>query len=325
MKDFGSYTEEKELARRRRWVWAVPVAVLVAALVVVAGVRAGAGPLVLQTLGSETDGDPAVSGGAEDGAGWVDGLLGRPSLSDEPLNVLVLGVDKRPGDEVEGSSNRSDTMLLVQVTPESGEVEMLSVPRDLLVEVEPGVEDRINTAYAYGGIDQSVSVFEDFTDVPVDRYAIVDFMAFRRVVDAMGGVEVNADDEIPSRFGIEDGIQTLNGREALIYARYRGTSGGDLDRIQRQRQVVAALRSKALKWDSVTKLPQIVRVMERNVETDLSARDGVFLGRALIKQGRNASMKSVQLQGTPDTLSNGDQVLVPDNEANEEILREFRY
>src|SRR5215210_2671605 len=94
--------------------------------------------------------------------------------SGDPLDVLVLGVDRRP-DAGEDSSTRSDTMMLVRVVPASGEVKLLSVPRDLYVEVESGKKNRINSAFAYGGVDQARSVMEDLTGVEIDNYVIVDF------------------------------------------------------------------------------------------------------------------------------------------------------
>src|SRR5918995_608590 len=146
--------------------------------------------------------------------------------SGEPLDVLVLGVDRRPN-SAEGESTRSDTMMLVQVTPATGEVKLLSVPRDLFIEVESGEKDRINTAYAYGGVEKARAVMEDLTDVDIDNYVIVDFEGFER----------------------------LNGHKALKYARYRGTPGADLDRIDHQQKMLAALRRQALRWDTVTRLP----------------------------------------------------------------------
>jgi LCP family protein required for cell wall assembly len=248
---------------------------------------------------------------------------GGEKVEDGPFNLLVLGVDERPESEEEGS--RTDTIMLVRVDPKTGDVRLLSVPRDLLVEIAPGQEDRINAAYNFGGIDQTITAFEDFSDVDVDHYAVVDFEGFTDIIDAMGGVEVDVEDEIPPSVKIEDGLQKLNGRQALFFARYRGTAGGDLDRIRRQQQLVAALRSQAFDWNTVKQLPEILSVANRNVQTDLGLSDSVSLARTLAKRGPSSQMTSQQLQGTPQTLENGDQVLLPDGEANEEMLDEFRY
>jgi anionic cell wall polymer biosynthesis LytR-Cps2A-Psr (LCP) family protein len=136
---------------------------------------------------------------------------------------------------------------------------------------------------------------------------------------------VDVEDEIPPKHGIEDGLQTLSGEQALFYTRWRGTAGGDLDRIEHQQRLVAALRSKALNWDTVAKLPEIMEVMDENVETNLGFQEALSLGGVLISRGRNAQMTSVQLKGTPGALPSGAEVLVPNDAANEAVLEEFYY
>jgi LCP family protein required for cell wall assembly len=326
MRDFQDYTKTSRAARWRRLLWSVSAGLVVATLMVALGVGAMQSPL--ETLGYGASGG---SEAGEDGAGrarWLQGILGgSEGVTDGPLNVLVLGVDKRPpgGKEAQVSGVRTDTIMLVQVVPETGEIKLLSVPRDLLVEIEPGVEDRINAAYTYGGIEQTVSALQGYTNVPIERYAIVDFEGFKHVINAMGGVEIDVEDEVPPKYGIKDGLQTLNGAQALYYVRWRGTTRGDLTRIQHQQRLIAALRSKALGWDTVTKLPEIARVMNRNFETNLGFEEALSLGRVLIGRGRNAQMRADQLEGTPKTLPNGNQVLVPNEATNEAILAEFRY
>jgi LCP family protein required for cell wall assembly len=206
---------------------------------------------------------------------------------------------------------------------------LLSVPRDLLVEVEPGVEDRINTAYTYGGVEQATAVVENLTGISVDRYAIVDFGGFEEAIDALGGVTLEVEE--PIRVGIEDrpvyipaGRQELDGFEALAYARYRGTACGDLGRIKRQQRLVAALRQQALGWNTITRLPGIVRVAHANVDTNLGIVQAISLGRALAGRGEEGGMKSFQLKGNPDTLPNGDAVLIPDEAANAKVLEDYR-
>jgi polyisoprenyl-teichoic acid--peptidoglycan teichoic acid transferase len=248
-----------------------------------------------------------------------------PPASEEPLNVLILGVDRRPS-EGESASSRSDTMMLAQVTPGTGRVELLSVPRDLLVEIEPGVEDRINTAYAYGGVEQAKAVMEGVTGVPIDAHAIIDFEGFEQTIDAVGGVnvDVGGGEQFPEKWDMGYGTTHLNGRKALMYARYRGTAGGDLDRIERQQKLLAALRAEMLGWNTVTQLPSMLRIANGNVDTDLGLMQAISLGRALVLRGDDGDLESMQLKGYPTTLPSGAQVLVPDWEANEEILQDFR-
>jgi polyisoprenyl-teichoic acid--peptidoglycan teichoic acid transferase len=244
--------------------------------------------------------------------------------SGEPLDVLVLGVDRRPSSG-EGESTRSDTMMLVRVIPATGEVKLLSVPRDLYVEVESGKKDRINTAYAYGGIEEARAVMEDLTGVDIDNYVIVDFEGFEKVIDAMGKVRVDVGKGVfPEHWNMGEGFERLNGHKALKYARYRGTPGADLDRIDHQQKLLAALRRQALRWDTVTRLPAIIKVTSENVNTDLGVLQVIPLARALVLNGEDNKMTTAELEGQPKSLSDGEQVLMPDNEANEAILKDFR-
>lgn len=336
--------------RRRRW-----LAVLVVLIGVMLGVgiqagvslpsvlpqnedlaRGGVGseeaaprPDALDALGERTEltrekTSPEKANGASGSSGEEKEKPQPPQASEEPLNVLVLGVDRRPS-AAEGSSSRSDTMMLAQVTPGTGRVELLSVPRDLFVEVEPGVEDRINTAYAYGGVDQAKWAMENLTGVPIDAHAIVDFEGFEDVIEAIGGVKVKIEPgEFPEKWHMGEGVQRLGGRKALYYARYRGTAGGDLDRIGRQQKLLAALRSKMLAWNTVTKMPAMLKIANENMDTDLGLLQAISLGRALATNGGKDDLKAVQLKGYPETLSSGAQVLLPDQQANGAILVDFR-
>src|SRR5215218_8387133 len=244
--------------------------------------------------------------------------------SGDPLDVLVLGVDRRP-DAGEDSSTRSDTMMLVRIVPASGEVKLLSVPRDLYVEMESGKKNSINSAFAYGGVDQARSVMEDLTGVEIDNYVIVDFEGFEKVIDAIGGVRVDVGSGVfPEQWDMGEGMEHLNGHKALKYARYRGTPRADLDRIDHQQKLLAALRRQALRWNAVTKLPGAIKVASENVDTDLGVMQVIPLARALVFNGKDTKMETAELQGHPMSLSDGAQVLVPNDEVNENILEDFR-
>ena len=242
----------------------------------------------------------------------------------DELDVLVLGVDRLPS-AAEGSSSRSDTIMLVRVTPSTGDVKLLSVPRDLYVEVEPGVKDRINSAYTYGGVEQARAVMEGLTGVQVDGYVIADFEGFEKVIAAIGGVEVDVGHGVfPEKWHMGEGVERLGGRKALFYARYRGTACGDLDRIDHQQKLLAALRKQALGWNTITRLPRIVKVTNENVDTNLGVLQAISLARALVINGKDGEMSTTELKGYPTYLPDGEQVLIPNTKANDAILQDFR-
>lgn len=240
--------------------------------------------------------------------------------------MLVIGSDRRPPQQrtEETSGARADTLMLVRVEPETGNTKIVSIPRDLLVEIAPDEEGKINSAYSEGGPKRVVDVVENYTQAPVDHTVVVGFKGFRDLVDAMGGLKIEVEEGLPVKKGLQSGIRTLDGKQALFYVRYRGSAGGDLDRMDRQRKVVASLRSQMMQLKTVARLPEIVQALDGNVKSDLDFDQSLSLGKALIQRGQGTQLRSTKLEGTPETLSNGEEVLVPDAATNERILQDFR-
>ena len=169
---------------RRWWLWSLPF-VLIAMIV---GVVLVVGPLPIRAVGHVSG--PDAGEGEASSSSWIERMFGGAGpLAEGPLNVLVVGVDTRPDDP--GMGSRTDTIMLVQVVPRTGDVKLLSIPRDLYVEVEPGKKDRINAAYNYGGIEETVDALEIYSGVTIDHYAIVDFDGFREIIETMDGVRVD--------------------------------------------------------------------------------------------------------------------------------------
>ena len=316
MRDFGEFTEtESQLSVRGRrarrsillaavFVLSVGLGLTAFAAVEMAGTSGSAGPGLL-------DGEEEASAQTAD-----DGP--------EPVNVLLMGLDgQSPG--AEGAAARTDALMLARLHPDSGEASLVSIPRDLYVEGAgpEGGSDRINSAYANGGADKTVEVVENLTGADVDHYVAADFAGFEDVVDSLGGVEVDVEEDYLAHRGIPAGEQTLDGKEALLYARYRKTPEGDLGRVQRQQQILGALQDQAVSWDSIASIPGIVRSLDEHVRTDMGMGEMISLARALA--GSEGGMESAQLEGEPVTLEDGRQVLMPDGQRNEEILWDTLY
>ncbi len=314
MRDFGEFTEtEPQLSVRGR---RARRSVLLAAVCVIS-----VGLCLTAFAASEmtgTSGKAGLLGGEEEAAAQTadDGS--------EPVNILLMGLDgQSPG--AEGGAARTDALILARLQPDSGEVDLVSIPRDLYVEGAgpDGGADRINSAYAHGGADKTVEAVENLTGADVDHYAAADFAGFEEVVGSLGGVEVDVEEDYLAHRGIPAGEQTLDGKEALLYARYRKTPEGDLGRVERQQQILGALQEQAVSWDSIASIPGIVRSLDEHVRTDMGLGEMVSLARAVA--GSEGSMESKQLHGEPVTLEDGRQVLVPDEQRNEEILWQSIY
>ncbi len=246
------------------------------------------------------------------------------------VTVLVMGLDFRDWQAGSGPS-RTDTMMLLTMDPLSNTAGMLSVPRDLWVSIPGFNNGRINTAYflgeAYkmpgGGPGMAVKTVETVLGVSINYYAQVDFGAFIRFVDELGGVIV----EVPKRIKIDPIVgdpvylkperQTLFGELALAYARARNTPGGDLDRAIRQQQVILGIRDRLLKPESlselISKAPDLYAEIAGGVRTNMTLDEVIKL--AVLAQGvpdeniqRAAiSAAEVSFATTPD----GASVLIP--------------
>ncbi len=255
--------------------------------------------------------------------GFVYGLLVAPG----PLNVLVLGIDRRPG---EGDAVRTDTILLLHADPGGGRLVMLSIPRDLWVNIPGHGEGRINTAHVYGeleapggGPQQAAETVSHNFGVSVDHTLRLDFDAFRLVIDAAGGIEIEApeaivDDAYPTedygviRIEIPAGWQHMDGERALQYARSRHGSS-DFDRAARQQQIFVALAKKLTSPDGWPLIPGVYRAFQNAVETDMGLHDLSRLALAWQRAGEGGVKQIVidRDMTTPFQTADGAAVLLP--------------
>jgi polyisoprenyl-teichoic acid--peptidoglycan teichoic acid transferase len=219
-----------------------------------------------------------------------------PERLKTPFTVLLLGVDKRSNEE---GGARSDTLIVLRVDPQEQWAAMLSIPRDSVVTIPNVNRTKINSAYTYGymhaeslygagttpaqgGGALAAETVEEFLDVRVDYIAQIDFHGFEQVIDTLGGITVNVrqpllDAEYPTEyFGYERiyipaGLQVLDGRTALQYARSRH-SGSDFDRSRRQQQVLRAMLQEVQRrgfLDQVELLPKVFENLQENITTTL--------------------------------------------------------
>lgn len=185
----------------------------------------------------------------------------------QPFSILMLGVDERPGDK-----GRSDTMIVLAVNPNNNSVKMLSIPRDTRTEIiGKGKEDKINHAYAFGGVKMSMDTVENFLDIPIDYYMKVNMDGFKDIVNAVGGVTVqNNLDFSLENIHFAKGELHLNGTEALAYTRMRKEDpNGDFGRQARQRQIIQAVMKEGASFSSLTNYSNIFNALSKNIKTNL--------------------------------------------------------
>jgi LCP family protein required for cell wall assembly len=207
------------------------------------------------------------------------------SLGNERVNILLMGVDSRPG---ETDPARTDVMMIVSVDPLTKRVAMLSIPRDLWVPIPGFGENRINTAYFYGeakklpggGPALAEKTIQYNFGVKINYYIVVNFVGFKQGVDALGGVTIDVPHDLndPSfpddTYGykplfIPKGVHHFNGQETLDYARTRHEDS-DFSRMRRQQQVLVAIKEQALTPETLLKIPALWAARDNAVWTDLT-------------------------------------------------------
>ena len=191
------------------------------------------------------------------------------------LNVLLLGIDTR---DESATTQNTDTMIVLSLDPVNKTAAMLSIPRDVYID-RPGVlVDKVNAAYAVGGPDLSRRVVEDLLGIRVNAYALVDFDAFTKIVDSVGGVVVDVrrpvrDESYPTpdygveRLDITAGPQLMDGQTALRFARSRHDTN-DYSRAQRQQLVLSSLRTRMAEGDFIRGLPGLIDRVGSVVQTN---------------------------------------------------------
>jgi LCP family protein required for cell wall assembly len=252
------------------------------------------------------------------------------SLS-RPVNIVVMGIDRVEGTEPgtpDSFSGRSDTLLVVRFNPEQDQVNVLSIPRDTRVEIPNYGFTKINHANWFGGPKLVQSVLtHNFNNLELDRYVRVDTGIFREIIDAIGGVEVNVpkamqyDDYTQGlHIDLQPGLQTLNGDQAEQFARFRYDEYGDIGRVQRQQILLTSLRQKLNSPTLITKVPQLLKLLESYVDTNLSSEELLALaGFTLNLKGDNLNL--VMLPGRASYPGEfGASYWLPDLEAQDKIL-----
>ncbi len=219
--------------------------------------------------------------------------------------VLIMGVDRRDGDV-----GRSDTLMLAAVDEEQGRATLLSIPRDTRVEVGTYGYDKINHAYAFGGHEMTLAAVDKIVGVPVTHYVLIDTSAFERIVDAVGGVDINVekrmhyedpwDDNGGLVIDLQPGEQHMTGAQAIQYVRYRDGEG-DIGRIARQQHFMRALLAQFLSPQVIPRLAAVVDEVKNAVETDLSTRQLLTLAKRM-KDIEAGGMTMQMVIGTPAYL-----------------------
>lgn len=196
------------------------------------------------------------------------------------MNILLLGLDPRD------QGKRSDTIMIMTINHRNGEISLFSIPRDMRVQIPGYGKDKINHAYAYGGVSLAREAVEDFLDIKIDHYVTTDFDGFINIVDLLGGIELDVEKRmyykgIDVLIDLKPGLQHLDGEKALQFVRWRSDGEADLGRVRRQQQFLKALLQEIIAFKNILKFPKLLPVIAENIKTDLELNQALLLANKL--------------------------------------------
>ncbi|MEA5497797.1 LCP family protein [Limnoraphis robusta Tam1] len=251
-----------------------------------------------------------------------------------PVNILVMGIDRTEDTEansLESFQGRSDTILLVQFDPKTSSISSLSIPRDTEVEIPGFGRGKINEANYWGGTELArKTVHNTLNQIPIHRYVRVSSGAFKELVDLLGGVDVliphpmsYIDNTQQLKIDLSPGWQTINGEQADQFARYRSDAYGDIGRIQRQQALIQAIQERLQNPNILPRLPQMIRVMQKYIDTDLSFNEIL----SLVNFGLNLESQQFKMVTLPGRSSTAEETYssywVIDEIGRDRILAEY--
>ncbi|MFD0771387.1 LCP family protein [Bacillus sp. CGMCC 1.60114] len=245
------------------------------------------------------------------------------------ISILIMGVDESEQRESQyGKAVRTDALLLATINKDDKSVKLVSIPRDSRVYIPSRKKlDKITHAHVFGGVESTRDTVERFLNVPVDYYVKFNFESFIKIVDSLGGIDI----DVPVTFTEQDSkdqagaihlekdYQHLNGEQALALARTRKIDS-DAMRGQRQQLVIEAIAKKALSVKSITKLSSLLDAVDKNLKTNLTFDDMLAIAKNMA--GTDLNIEKMQVQGT-DKRINGIYYYQPNEQNVTEISKQL--
>lgn len=230
---------------------------------------------------------------------------GLPDLErkENYYTFLLVGCD-------DGNGN-ADTIMVVGYDLDAGTVNLVSVPRDTMVDRDWTTFPKLNSAFGYGGMDLLSYEVSDMLGIPIDYHVKIELTAFQAVVDQLGGLDFYVpedmyhDDEAGFIIDLQEGYQHLDGYQTLQLVRYRGYVNADIGRTQVQQQVLKALALQAVSWNSVTSINSFVTIFNSYVDTNLSLTDMLYFAQSALSVDMTDGISTQTLEGRGDAVKNG--------------------
>ncbi len=215
--------------------------------------------------------------------------------SGKPLNILLLGIDARPGE----INARSDTIILVSIDCTLNKAALVWIPRDTKIYTS-NKSQKINMINQFHGPEATCKEVGKLLDINVNHFILTNFSGFENIIDILGGIYMYVDIDLSSPSSgvyLKKGYQHLNGKQALKYARYRDKEKGDIGRTERQQKLLQALKNQVFKKETIIKIPDLLPELQKNILTNISASDMFYLLNLLLQIDKDIITQT--LPGTP--------------------------
>ena len=259
----------------------------------------------------------------------------------DPTSILLMGVEDYSTD---GSAGRTDTLVVLTLDPDTGNMMMTSVPRDTKVEFSPSKvgekyagSHKINSSYSigtvsgYGSEKLTIEAVEKLLDIPIDKYASVNFEGFAEIVDLLDGVTVDVKKgfwershlDYDKRIEFTKGLTKMDGEEALAFVRMRKRDVAiEYPRDERQRQFIKASIDEALSAGTLFKMGELSDILENNVSTNLNPKEMLGIQKAF--SSKESNTETIEIKGENTRLNDGLYYFIPDEESLKDVKIDLR-
>lgn len=262
-------------------------------------------------------------------------LEASPAKGNEVVNFLVTGVDIGSSEAgIDNAAQRTDTIMVISYDPSLKTIKVISIPRDTKIKIN-GKNAKINSSVPIGGAKYLADSIENMMGININYYMQVDYTAFRNIIDAIGGIDVNIENEMnyddPAQnlhIHFTKGSQHLDGQKAEEFFRWRknndgtGFAEGDIGRIKSQHNFIEAVVQKLKTKRAIFKLPAILKAIAKNTKTNMSASEIVKYGSAALKVNKNNITMST-IKGTSMYI-NGVSYFVYNSKSNNQTVDDKR-
>jgi len=230
-------------------------------------------------------------------------------------DILLLGMDER--EDSNEFKSLTDTIIIYHVSSWGKKDSLISIPRDIRVQLEGYGWNKINAAYKYGGNEMIKQEIYELTGIEIDRVMVANFNGFKEIIDILGGIEIKVEEPLhdpKSGADFDPGTYTMNGEQSLAFVRDRSsTAGSDFDRVNRQKYLLNEIIKQKLNFSIVFKAPQIIEVLNQETRSDFTIWDFGSMGFVLLFSSKDMNQitvptESADIDGISYLIADKDEV-----------------